>query len=330
MPNLIPKKVVYLFGAGATHAELELDSELLEQKQQGLLISNVSDRVIEKARRDTRYLKDLEMVSAVSGSLNIELLISLIENSRIHRWQEKTRRLKDLIKKDIKGVLTPSRIKPFYLHKGLLELHGHDGMKAREKIIGLISLNYDDVLDKAYRAVLRTHPNYCFSLDTSLPSSKNLPLLKLHGSFNWNNRKIRGRGRTIEIIPFGSSKNFLHSPYSFIWNRSLETLIECDVLRVVGCSLSPNDGHLIDLLFRAHLEKGNAFHIEIIDREEAGENIQKNYGFFPDIKRLTEIEGNLIPDPSPVNPFRTWLKHKGLRVLKESISNTRHLKAVLT
>ena len=329
MPDLIPKNVVYLFGAGATHAELGLDSEL-EQKQQGLLISNVSDRVIEKARRDTEYLKDLEMVSAVSGSLNIELLISLIENSKIHRWQEKTRSLKDLIEKDIKGVLTPSRTRTFHLHNGLLELHCHPAMKEREEVIGLISLNYDDVLDKAYKAVLRTPPNYCFSLDTSAPSSKNPPLLKLHGSFNWNNQKIRGRRRTIEIIPFGSSKNYLHSPYSFIWNRSLETLIECDVLRVIGCSISPNDGHLIDLLFRAHLEKGTAFQIEIIDSEEAGENIQKNYGFFPKIKRLTEIEGNLIPERSPVNPFRTWLKHKGHRVLKGSISETRHLKAVIT
>ena len=330
MPDSIPKKVVYLFGAGATHAELDIDSELGQQKQLGLLISNVSERVIEKARRDTKYLEDLEMVSAARGSLNIELLISLIENSKIHRWQEKTRLLKSLIEKDIKRVLTPSRTKTFHLHLGLLELHAHDFMKAREEVIGLISLNYDDVLDKAYKAVHRVDPNYCFSLDTSTPSSNNLPLLKLHGSFNWKNQKIRGRKRNIEIIPFGSSKNYLHSPYSFIWNRSLETLIECDVLRVIGCSLSPNDGHLIDLLFRAHLEKGDTFQIEIIDWEAVGENIQKNYGFFREIKRLTEIEGNLISEQSPVNPFRTWLKHKGHRVLKGSISSTQHLKAVIT
>ena len=41
------KKIVYLFGAGATHAELtNLDPDLLKEKL-GLLIGNVSSRVIE-------------------------------------------------------------------------------------------------------------------------------------------------------------------------------------------------------------------------------------------------------------------------------------------
>lgn len=51
-PQPKPKKVVYLFGAGATHAELaNLDGTLVE-KGRGLLIRHVSARVIEKARRD--------------------------------------------------------------------------------------------------------------------------------------------------------------------------------------------------------------------------------------------------------------------------------------
>ncbi len=84
-----PTKIAYLFGAGATHAELQnLEPDLVKEKT-GLLIKNVSSRVIEAARRDEEYLKDVEMVSGTKGSLNIELLISLIESSKIYGWGKK-------------------------------------------------------------------------------------------------------------------------------------------------------------------------------------------------------------------------------------------------
>lgn len=105
-------------------------------------------------------------------------------------------------------------------------------------------------------------------------------------------------------------------------------MIECDTLRVIGCSLSPNDVHLIDLLFKAHLERGTALDIEIISSDRAGEDIRKNYGFFPGIKSLVKIEEPLIADPDPPNPFKEWLKRKTLHMVGEDVSG-RHLKKVL-
>lgn len=327
MPRAGLNKVVYLFGAGATHAELKnLDPDLIEERS-GLLIGNVSSRVIERARRDEEYLKEVAMVSGTSGSLNIELLISLIENSKIHGWEYKTDRLKRLVQEDIEEVLSQFRPGRFYLHKALFELHAHKKTKARESVLGFISLNYDDVLDNAYKKYYG-HPNYCFTLDGA-PSSRNVPLLKLHGSFNWRGQNIRGRRRTIEIIPLGSTKTYLHVPYGFIWARALDIIIRCDILRVVGCSLSPNDGHLIDLLFKAHLERGSAFDIEIISSTAAGDEIKRNYGFFRGIKTLVDIE-NSIPEEDPANPFKTWLKYKSIRVLGEQTTGrTQYLKRVL-
>src|SRR2546421_209727 len=122
-----PQKVAYLFGAGATHAELailEKDSNsqtFLERR--GLLIGHVSDRVIERARRNAAYLRGIEMVSAVKGSLNIELLISLIESSRIKDSERKTSHLKRLVREDITAILTKPTVARFYLHRALLELH---------------------------------------------------------------------------------------------------------------------------------------------------------------------------------------------------------------
>jgi len=327
MPQPEPTKIAYLFGAGATHAELQNIEPDLVKERTGLLIKNVSSRVIEVARRNHDYLKGLELVSDTKGSLNIELLISLIESSKIHGWEKKTQTLKQLVRDDIESILTKSRALRFYLHKSLLELHKQKVAQKRERLIGLISLNYDDVLDQAFRE-LHDDPNYCFSLEADAFPPDDIPLLKLHGSFNWTGKTIRGIKRTIEIIPLGASKNYLHAPYSFIWNRALEILIECNTLRVIGCSMSPNDVHLIDLMFKAHLERKEPFEIEIISPDLTGDEIKKNYGFFPRIKKLTELEPELVPEPDPPNPFRTWLRHKCLNMLKGQTAQTKYVKRV--
>jgi hypothetical protein len=322
-----PTRIVYLFGAGATHAELQnIDPDLAEKS--GLLVTHLSKRVIEKARRSRRYLKDVVAVSGTSGSLNIELLISLFENSKIPDWEYKTQRLKALVRKDIEKILSPSITARFYLHKALFELHEQPATRRKEKLAGLISLNYDGVLDNAYEQYLGP-PRYCFSLEEPLRAN-DAPLLKLHGSFNWRNLKIRGRKRSIEIIPLGSTKNYIHPPYGCIWNQALETLIGCDTLRVIGCSLSQNDFHLIDLLFKAHLERGTAFEVEIIAREKVGEGIRSNYGFFTALRTLTKIKDNLVPDEDPENPFKTWLKYKSLALLgAKKAGRTRYVKKVV-
>lgn len=332
MEHSRPKRVVYLFGAGATHAELKGLFPQLIEKGQGLLISDVSSRVIEKARLNPRYRSHIGMVSATTGSLNIELLISLIENSKVHDWEYKTRLLKKLVRQDIQGILTEPRLRHFYLHKALLEFHSLGATEGQEKLTGLISLNYEDVLDRAYEAYKQHYgePECCLFPQRRPSTGGNIPLLKLHGSFVWEKLVVRGRRRPIEIIPLGSGKSYLHAPYRFIWNQALETLIGCDTLRVVGCSLSQNDFHLIDLLFQAHLEKGEAFEIEVIAPDPEGRKIRENYGFLPGIRTLVQIEGHLVPAEEPENAFREWLKYKALAVLgEEATRRTRYLSKVV-
>ena len=84
------------------------------------------------------------------------------------------------------------------------------------------------------------------------------------------------------------------------------------MLRIVGCSLSSNDAHLIDLLFKAHLEKSDAFEMEVIDKDQTGKQIRSQYGFFPKIRSLLELDDPMIPDSDPINPFKSWLKYKCL------------------
>ncbi len=315
------KKIVYLFGAGATHAEvMSLEEGLSEVfiAKNGLLIAHVSKRVILAAQSNTRFKRHVETVTSREGSLNIELLISLLESNRVPDADFKVSHLKKLVQADITARLSAAKRKRFYLHKGLLELQNSEDANHHEELLGFISLNYDGVLDEAYQLVFGTEPNYCL---TSERKRDSIPLLKLHGSFNWHHRRLYGKVRDIPIIPLGVNKNYLAPPYNFIWGRALELLIDCDILRVVGCSLNQNDIGLIDLLFKAHLERNTHFDIEIIDRQGQGENVKNNFGFFPGITKPKDIEGTLIPDEQiesdSGNPFRIWLRASTIRHPKQ-------------
>ena len=263
-----------------------------------------------------------------ADSSNIELFISLIETNAYDIDDALTvvDRLKQLVEDDIKAVLTPERTADFYLHKSLLEIHRYN---PDELLLGLISLNYDTVLDEAYKSFY-DEPDYNFTFPTG--QCKEPALLKLHGSFNWHDIEIGGRKRKIPIIPLGIAKNYLRLPYSFIWGRALELLASCDVLRVIGCSLSANDVQLIDLLFKAHLQKGSAFEIQIISSEETGLAIRRRYDFFPRITTADKIEDTLLADTRKgTNLFKEWLGAKGRKVLKddERIQQTTHLRRVI-
>ena len=323
------KKIAYLFGAGATHAELlALDPDLKASK--GLLVSHVSERVMFKASLDPGYLKGIETVSSTRGSLNIELLISLIENSKIPDWSKKTDRLRELIREDITSALPPTLTRRFFLHKGLLEFHKHKSTQTKEQLTGLISLNYDAVIDRALAAIFGNGINYCFSREMDSKPDAKIPLLKLHGSFNWNKQQVLCRRRSIEIIQPGSSKSYLHAPYGFIWNRALDLLARCDSLRVIGCSLSPNDVHLIDLLFRAHLERQKPFDIEIIAPDETAKAIKQNYGFLPKIEMLSNLGIVSTPVVGPLNHFKTWLQYTAAKTLtNKDINALPHLRKVM-
>ena len=319
------KKIVYLFGAGATHAEIltqgdSSDGGFLENN--GLLISNVSSRVMRNARRDNRFRKNVELVTSTEGSLNIELLISLFETNQIPDSSYKINYLKRLIKTDIESKLSKTRRKKFYLQRSLFELHSRT--ERSEELLGIISLNYDDILDDAYESVLCQKPNYCFTNT----KGNNIPLLKLHGSFGLKKVKNYEKRREIPIMPLGINKNYLIPPFNFIWGRAFEIMVTCDILRIVGCSLNPNDIGLIDLLFKAHLERINDLEIQVIDFTSVGDEIKNRYGFFRKIVRMgADMTEPPIPSEvrEPASPFEVWLSLMGVHKLG-SLEKTKFLK----
>ena len=327
------KRIVYLLGAGATHAEimnLEQSPDEVYRVNFGLLISDVSKRVMIKAHRNRKpwFLKQENIIASKKGSFNIELYISLLESNQAP--DEIITYLKTLVESDIERVLSEDRKSRCFLHKALLELHAL--INTDEQLLGLISVNYDILLDEAFKEVTGNDPEYCHTSE----HPKQEPILKLHGSFNWKNIPIYGKIVTIPIIPLGINKNYLIPPYNFIWGRAYELLTQCDILRVIGCSLNQSDVGLIDLLFKVHNQKRESFEIQIVDFQPKNghHQIKNNYGFFPNIVDPRAIEGTLISDELSsddpnCNPFKIWLAAKARRTIDSQIPNTKYLKLCL-
>lgn len=326
---MLPKRIIYLFGAGASHAEIMNLEEIPDQnfrEKNSLLISDVSKRVMKKVQKKPWFKRNEEVFASTKGAFNIELFISLLEKNRTSNHHIDI--LKNLVQKDIKGRLSNTRMNKFYLHKALFELHKK--VSDQENLLGIISLNYDSILDEAYEKLLDARPSYCFESE----KDDRMPLLKLHGSFNWERIKIYGKQKKVSIIPIGMNKDYLAPPYNFIWGRAFELLVKCDILRIIGCSLSQNDTGLIDLLFKAHLERAKNIEIQIIDfhPQEGHHQIKNNYGFFPNIIEPRNIEKPLIEDEKISdyyvgNPFKIWLRAKAMKMLdNEEIRKTKFLK----
>lgn len=332
---MVQKKIVYLFGAGATQAEL---SQMIEDKdfnssyfqKHGLLISEISQRVTRHAKL-LRLFDNLGLLFPSQGLSNIELLISLMEGNanQIDDSLKKTQKLKELVKSDIERVLTVERRKRFYLHKALLELDKNNSKTKTEEILGYITLNYDTVLDEAYLEIKDVKTiNYCLS--SYEHNVDGVPLLKLHGSFKWySNLSIVNN---FSILPLGIENNYLQLPYNYVWGYALEALSHCDILRVVGCSLSQNDYRLIDLLFKAQLLKKSSFEVHVINRDNTGTEIKRNYGFFQYVKNFSEIFKSTTTNQGEEanESFQNWLKLMGSQLSDRDINSTTYLKKLIT
>lgn len=320
--SVAPLRVAYLFGAGATHAELmhvlaDKMADELFLSNNSLLLGSVSKRVCRDAKRDGDFSGRVRWLLSRAGLSNIEMFVSLLEENNLDATERLIQKLKTRLREDIEQRIR-RRKKRFILHKALLEFHRSSD---REQVVGFISLNYDRLLDEAYEEILGRKPDYGFL--PTLTAGASLPLLKLHGGFG-----LRYRNKRLPIITPGVNKNYLTLPYNFVWGRALEVLIDSDVLRIVGCSLSTNDLGVIDLLFKAHVSRRQPLLLQLIDFDPPNNTIKEDLGFFPTIERATEIEGRLITDvdisnaKASTNPFKIWLKAKIAKAMDPAVLAT--------
>jgi hypothetical protein len=100
-------------------------------------------------------------------------------------------------------------------------------------------------------------------------------------------------------------------PFNLLWGKAFELLLNCDVLRIVGCNLSQNDWGLISLLFNTQLEPGGVYEIELIRSHKGGARVRKRNGFLKNVRILGELDGcqDLVETPA-LNTFESWLRRK--------------------
>lgn len=344
-----PKRIVYLFGTGATQAELKLYDDSIN-----ILMCHIKDGILKKI--DERKIKILfEIKNELSNEhADVEHIITLYESTGIPKHDKIARELKKLFREEIQEKILKlgDAFKP-KLFSAFIDMHEIDELG--EELVGILTLNYEDILEKAMQMV-KGGVNYSIKIKDKHSvirfNNSFYPILKLHGSFNWKNdipvilldeKKIK-KEEDVLWIPPGVEKRRERYPFSILWDRARE-ILDCDILRVVGCSLSRNDWHLVSLLYTTQkLNSSNKpYIIELINSVESGEETERNYPYLSfrnisDIKEIREymkntyfpkhkeedavsklIRQHLSQDNKSLNVFDVWLKAKGESLRNQSI-----------
>ncbi len=339
------KKIVYLLGTGATHAELRLWDE-----RNHLLMNDIREGILKKiVDKKVRVLDDVKD-ELMSDKVDIEQLITLYESTGSYKHNRIARNLKKLFREEITNRIEKLDSSSFYpkLTTALIDLHEIKDLN--EELIGILTLNYEDILEKAIQKV-KESIDYSIKINNKHKYFKyggsTYPILKLHGSFNWKNEfpvkiidEIIKKEEDVLWIPPSAEKRIEKYPFDLIWGKAKE-MLDCDILRIIGCSLNRNDWQLVSLLYTTQkFNQNNQYMIELINYSDIGEEIIDNYTYlrFRTIIDIIEVRNFLIKSYSldykeekkltetlkeytnssnqKINIFDTWLRAKG-EYLKE-------------
>lgn len=335
------KKVVYLLGSGATHAVVKsLNPDL------GLLTADIKYEI--ETKYSSRGISNIIWNELISENTDVEHLISVLESQHNYIASEKLRRfyrnaIVNLTKKLPWNPLPPN------LYSSLIDLHCIS--EFNEEISSFITLNYENILEKTIKGQFKLDVDYIVNTvaRNKRISKKSIKIYKLHGSFNWfNSRPILIKEMSAISpkdalwIPPGVEKRKENYPFNFLWGKVVEDLLHCDVLRIIGCSLSRNDWGLIPVLYTIQRfnQNNKKVEIEIIDYPDTIKTIKNTYKYLrtkglielPDVisfykkqfksaseaELISEIE-NRFADKNKVSPFYEWLDAKADRMLSQGI-----------
>ena len=187
----------------------------------------------------------------------------------------------------IEGELKEDR---FQLYSALLDMHRVTGLP--EDLKAILTINYDEYIEDAVKTTYNRPIDFGIAVENHDRPSEALRLLKLHGSFGWEDTWPVSTDRQSSTlwIPPGIQKRKERYPFNVLWGLARESL-DCDILRIVGCQLSGSDWDLISLLFttrHANPDKP-AYIVEVIDSPEHAFRLQSQYPYL-EIKSMLEIE----------------------------------------
>lgn len=330
--NTAPNKIVYLLGAGATQAEVDY----LGAEPVNLLMAD-TDRDGVASRVFNRLPRKWRLFLGEAGGIDLEKLISLLVACGVDSLSGLAEQIRRRYFWDIRNNLVAAGIiqRP-RLAQCLLEMHAIEVFKRDVEVLsGVLTTNHDGLLQIASQQALgEVNLGFPFDSDELKPAGADAtpPILQLHGSFTWRFavpikvyklRRDSPYSKDTSWIPPTILKESKNYPFNKVTALAYELLAKkCDVLRIVGSSLTQNDWNVLSLIFNAqrHREivKGSAFKVELIVSQATGERIFEQCSYLKNLFPIGFLsEGNFAPYkknrriPSDMeNVFAYWLKEK--------------------
>jgi len=337
-------RVVYLLGSGATQGCISHSGSRHNITMDGLsrtISDQVHLRVIEKYEDHAgiRRLVNTAMIS--QENLDIEQMITFLEDTPASEYRDFADDLRDVFSyvlrarlKDVENELGKSRSR---LYAALVDMHEVAGNS--EQLQGFLTLNYDILLEHAIVKDLGRKVDYGIAPSRVDGTGRHITVLKMHGSFGWSRNwpiEIKLRHGDGVWIPPGIKKPKNDYPFNLIWGRARE-LLDCDVVRIIGCNLGPNDWDLLSLLFSTRHTHASAqpYAIEVIATRPTVERIRNLFPYLevrwlPELPKIgDQLVGELLgsgprrynnlpedlqsqandkAQQSITNPFSFWLK----------------------
>ncbi|MEX0781747.1 MAG: hypothetical protein WD557_03790 [Dehalococcoidia bacterium] len=260
--------------------------------------------------------------------VDMEQLITFLDESPATAYRKFATELREafaaVLRDALSGVRNEIGDDHSYLYAVLLDMHSVPG--STERLSGILTLNYDLFLEHAIVKVLGREIDYGVSTGAGRPSPDAVPVLKLHGSFGWTWAWPLAMSLDHDTdgvwIPPGIRKPKTEYPFNAIWGMARE-LLDCDIVRLIGCNLGSNDWDLISLLFSTHYTHTSAepYAIEVISSPSTAKRINDSFPYLkakslvelPDVGTSVALESQATGG----NTFEYWLTLKAEQMLNE-------------
>ena len=288
-------RVVYLVGAGASHACVERVGS-----PHGILMRDLTVALSLKLQEliASNYSGDDSLANLVNSFIDettdFEQIITFLDDApslRHRQFADEMRRVFEEVLRDKLGrIREETQEDPIGLYKVLVDMYNIDHFP--EHLEGIITTNYDEYIEQAIEEVNDSAVDFGIRVEPSPQEPHGLRVLKLHGSFGWQDTWPISRGyeefATLWIPP-GIQKSKQAYPFNVLWGLARE-MLSCDVLRVIGCRLSSNDWDLISLLFAMrHVNLTHRPQIEVIDSPIHVERLKETYPYL-EVVSMLEVE----------------------------------------
>ena len=280
--------VVYLIGAGASHASVKSGGG-----SRGILMDDLKLPLAKAVQKlvscpGSQYSELGSFANdIVDDDVDVEQLITFLDESPAVIYRSFANELRYIFARILQDRLTAveDELKDdrYSLYTVLLDMYSLEGCP--EVLKGILSINYDEYVEAAAATVYGRPVDYGLAVSDPPDGPPCFRLLKLHGSFNWTDvwpvEVDKPTARPPLWIPPGIQKSKRRYPFSILWGLARE-LLDCDVLRIVGCRLSANDWDLISLLFSTRHARGGdqePYSIEVVDCPTRAFRLQEDYPY---------------------------------------------------